>query len=87
MQVFSYKFYEIFANKYLIEYLRATASKFSNQKVSLHIITNPCKWHQLRQYVLTTLSTLKMDFACRDNFGNHHPEQVLRGNIFGGVSL
>ena len=43
MQVFSYKFYEIFANKYLIEYLRATASKCSNQKVSLHIITNPCK--------------------------------------------
>ena len=41
MQVFSYKFYEIFANKYLIEYLGATPSKCSNQKVSLHIVTNP----------------------------------------------
>ena len=41
--MFSYKFYEIFANTYFTEYLGAPASESSNQEVSLHIITK----HQL----------------------------------------
>ena len=79
-EVLSVKFYEI---------LRITISWNLLERLLLNLQAKQyiCRMTSIATIFLTTLLTLKLIFVCWDNFGNHHPEQILKGNICDGVPL